>query len=31
VVIGIGINIASHPQDCSFAATDLATATGLNA
>jgi BirA family biotin operon repressor/biotin-[acetyl-CoA-carboxylase] ligase len=29
VVIGIGINIASHPQDCSFAATDLATATGL--
>lgn len=29
VVIGIGINIASHPQDCSFAATDLAAATGL--
>lgn len=29
VVIGIGINIASHPQDCSFAATDLTTATGL--
>jgi len=29
VVIGIGINIASHPQGCSFAATDLATATGL--
>jgi BirA family biotin operon repressor/biotin-[acetyl-CoA-carboxylase] ligase len=29
VVIGIGINIASHPQDCSFAATDLVTATGL--